>query len=152
MSQATVMVLDPRNHTAAALPADLHHVAIFRQDRHGALAAGNARSCERELRVGFDVVFDVFMAFPFQPLAHFLRCRGSFWFRTVRNLGTAQRLQSFANHVIGGRLHFLNARDVIGADDQRKVSQAAPQNLAAVIAEQRHGEQSALCELLRAPG
>ena len=49
--------------------------------------------------------------------------------------------------MIDRRLHFLNARNVVAADDQREISQAAAQDFAAVIAEQRNGEQPTFARL-----
>src|SRR6202789_172762 len=52
-------------------------------------------------------------------------------------------LQRFADHVINRGLHFLNARNVIAADNQRKIGEAAAQNFAAVVTQQRYGQHFA---------
>src|SRR5580704_12382001 len=65
------------------------------------------------------------------------------------SFATGDHLQSFAQEVVGGGLHFLNARNVIGADNQRKIRQPAPQDLSSVVAQQRHGQHPALTRLLQ---
>ena len=55
-----------------------------------------------------------------------------------------QPLKRFAQEVIDRRLNFLNAGNVIRANDQREIRQATSQDFAAIIAEQCNREQSAL--------
>src|SRR5579863_9158988 len=60
------------------------------------------------------------------------------------SLATVQRLQRFANDVIDRRLHLLNAGNVVAVHDHGKVSQPLALDLAAVVAQQRHGQQIAV--------
>src|ERR1700683_5325458 len=63
ISQALVIGSYP-DPAAAAMPADLHHIAVLRQDRHGALSAGNGDHAGARVLVHIHVVFDVVMPLP----------------------------------------------------------------------------------------
>ena len=56
-------------------------------------------------------------------------------------MATRQHLQQFANDVVNRCLHFLNARDLVAMHYDRKINQASPLDLTAVITEQRDGER-----------
>src|SRR5271154_372061 len=58
-------------------------------------------------------------------------------------IATADHLQGLADHVVNRGLYFLNTRNVIGTNDQRKISQASPLNFAAIVPEQRHRQKVA---------
>ena len=73
----------------------------------------SARSRARRRRVGLHVVLDELGAAALQPLAQLAGVGAARRCRRVQALATAERLQALANHVIDGRLHFLNARDVV---------------------------------------
>src|ERR1700688_131065 len=64
-------------------------------------------------------------------------------------LGIYESLHRIAKSVINRRLNFLNARNVIGAHDQRKIRETSTNNFSAVIAQQRNSEHSALAGLLQ---
>jgi hypothetical protein len=59
-----------------------------------------------------------------------------------------QRLQVLADDVVDGRLHFLDAGDVVGMNDQGEVCQLSPYNFAAVVTHQREGGQATFARLL----
>src|SRR5277367_3820742 len=59
------------------------------------------------------------------------------------SLATVEDLHRFADYVIHGRLHFLNTRNVVGMNHDRKIREPTAQNLSAVVAQQRHGEHPA---------
>src|SRR5579863_2071151 len=77
-SHSSIRRLESRHYTTAALPADLHHVAVLCQDGHGALTIRNGEHPGAGRGVGFNVVFDILEAFPFQPLTHLLRVGATF--------------------------------------------------------------------------
>src|SRR5271165_5615017 len=58
-------------------------------------------------------------------------------------------LQSFPDDVIGGRLNFLDARDVITANNDGEVGEAATVNLSTVIAEKGDCQHAALACFLQ---
>src|SRR5580704_7960092 len=58
-------------------------------------------------------------------------------------------LQELPNDVIDGRLHFLNAWNIVGTDYHRKVRDVPAQNFAAVIAEQSNGQQIAFARFFQ---
>ena len=62
---------------------------------------------------------------------------------------TAIDLQKLADRMVDLGLHFLYARNVIGANDQRVGGQASPQDFAAIITEQRHRQQFSFSRLLQ---
>src|ERR1700722_6421168 len=64
------------------------------------------------------------------------------------SLAMGKHLQGFADHMVDGGLDFLNPRNVIAADDQRKIRECAPLNFASVAAEQRDGEHTAFPRFL----
>ena len=51
--------------------------------------------------------------------------------------------------MVNRSLNFLDARNVVAAHDQREVGQSAAQDFAAVVAEQRDGEQVALARFFK---
>src|SRR5262245_1906006 len=61
---------------------------------------------------------------------------------------TAQHLQRVADDVVNRRVDLLDPRDVVRTDDQWAIRQAAPGNLAAVVPEQRNGQEAALARFL----
>src|SRR5277367_2627859 len=58
-------------------------------------------------------------------------------------IATAEHLQSFADDVVNRGLYFLNTRNVIATNDQRKISQSSPLDFTAIVAEQCHSQQLA---------
>src|ERR1700687_2551963 len=60
------------------------------------------------------------------------------------NLGMAEHLQGLSNYVINGGLNFLNTRDVVRMNDNRKIGQMSALNVAAVVTEQCNCKQAAL--------
>src|SRR5580698_2548388 len=57
--------------------------------------------------------------------------------------------QQLSNDVVDGGLHFLNARNIVRPDHQRKVCNFTPQDFAAVITEQSDGQQVPLARFLQ---
>ena len=96
-----------------------------------------------------DIVFDVIAILPFEPLAHFSAYTGSRRCRRVQVMHAPA--PGFAKDVVDGSLHFLDARNVIGADDEGIIGQAAADDFAAVVTEQCDGQQACACGLPPAP-
>src|SRR5579859_7857331 len=63
------------------------------------------------------------------------------------SLATGNRLQSFPHDVVNRGLHFLNARNVIALHDDGEIGEGAALDLAAVVAEQRNRQHTALARL-----
>src|SRR5579863_4383652 len=76
MEHALAMLIPMRSlrfhHAAVALPADLHHFAVFDENRYAAMTRRESTHPATGLTVAFDVVFNKIRALPFQPLAHLL--------------------------------------------------------------------------------
>src|SRR5271163_1855989 len=65
------------------------------------------------------------------------------------SLATNENLQGFADDVVDRGLHFLNARDVIARNHDGKIGQGPTLDFAAIVSEQRDGEQTTLARLFK---
>src|SRR5882724_8242519 len=65
------------------------------------------------------------------------------------SLDTAQDLQRFAHHVINRRLGFLDAGDVVTADDYREIGQCLAFDFAAIVAQKPDRQHVPLARFLQ---
>jgi hypothetical protein len=61
--------------TAATLPANLNHFAVFHQNRNSSLSLREGLHANKGFGIRFDIVFEEIAAFELEPLPQFLRVR-----------------------------------------------------------------------------